>query len=192
MALMDAPRGLNEAYAKNSLKSLGVQGGSFKFYNLETQARLPEERALAALGIVLSLILMRLLPWLGGSITVLFLELRGELTSRYLRELIAARLSLLARCAGLTLALALAAGSALTLILRVVSLCLPWQDIPALSGLSREFFDPKLRLLRSCDLSSQVLFYGALILMVLMVVSSVFTRQRTAGLHGPRKDHPGP
>jgi hypothetical protein len=164
MALLEPHRGISESYAKNILKSLGLQEDAFTWYNLETQARLLWERALAAVEIVLILIFIGLIPWLGKKLALLFTALREDLKSLYFRELFITRRARLLKFAVLILALAVSAAAVMFFALKTVSLILPWQDIPHLADLNRDMFDLKLGRLFSADPVSRILFIASLVL----------------------------
>jgi hypothetical protein len=184
MVLLDPAGRVSEGYAKNSLKTLGVQDKDFSFYNLETQARLPWERVRAALEILAIILIAGALPPGWKKTAAGCRELRGELKSRYPRELFALRRKELLRLAALILVLAAAVTAALILALNLAALCLPWQDLPALADLGPDYFPPKLAILRSVDLPSRILFRGALGLMGFFVLMIFFPRGR-GKLPGP-------
>jgi hypothetical protein len=165
LALMEKRRGTGEAgeaSVKNSLKALDIREGAFAFYNLETQSRLLGERVLAALGVFAGLFLLCLTLPLGRRAGARIAALRRGLGEHYLGELVRLRRKDLWRCAALILALAAALVLALLLARALLSLCLPWGDIPALGELNRDFFSLKLEPLRRVDLPSRLLFGASL------------------------------
>ncbi|GHU08291.1 hypothetical protein FACS1894151_03950 [Spirochaetia bacterium] len=167
MALLDPRRGKLESYAKDILKSLGLQENAFTLYNLETQSRLLLERFLAVLEIGLIFIFLYLIPRLGKKCAALISALREDLKTFYVRELLIVRSTTLLKSALLFLALAVSGIAALFLSLKTVSLCLPWQDIPPLSDLNRDVFAWKLGRLLSADRASRILFIASLVLAAL-------------------------
>jgi hypothetical protein len=162
MALLDSAGRINEGYAKNSLKSLGVQAKDFTFYNLENVSRLPVGRALTAFGILVIALLSSAVPPLWKKIRALCRDLRGELKNHYLRELPSLRLNELFRLAALIFVLAAAGAAMLILALNLAALCLPWQDLPDIADLNPVSFSSKLAALKSAVPPSRILFWAAL------------------------------
>ncbi|GHU01385.1 hypothetical protein FACS1894147_01120 [Spirochaetia bacterium] len=171
MALLDIRRGITESYAKDMLKSLGLQEDAFTWYNLETQTSLLLERALAAWGIILLLIFLYVIPRLGKKCAALLSVLREDLKTFYIKELLTVRGARLLKMAILFLALAVSAAAALFLARKMLSLCITWQDIPRLSDLNRDVFSWKLGRLICADEVSRVLFIISLVLIALGIIS---------------------
>jgi hypothetical protein len=174
LALMESGRGitearlhesrLHEAYIKDSLKSLGVQNELFTFYNLETRARLYRQQVGVVLMFLCCLVLIMFIPrWL-ERLKMAVSALQGELKNHYPRELLKTHSPAILKAVFPGLLLAASAGLVLFLLLRMVSICLPWQDLPPIGGLDRNVFYQKTAPLRDWEQIAWILFAGTPVL----------------------------
>jgi hypothetical protein len=170
MALMDPGKGIHEVYAKNSLKTLGVQDNSFNFFNLETNTRLFMERIQTALLFVGCILIVISLNMTTDKIKHIFSALQTDLNNRYLRELFIVQRTVLLKLLFLAIILSISLGSALFLILRIISICLHWRDIASLRILTQEVFYTKIALLKNLELPDQLLFGAYLICLIFIFI----------------------
>jgi hypothetical protein len=163
MALMDSSRGITAVFIKDNLKNLGIQDELFTFYNLETQARLYGQQILVVLMFLCCLVLIMFVPWWLKKFKATVSALRGELKNHYPRELLKTHGHQIFNAVFPGLILAISAGLVLFLFLRMVSICLPWQDLPPMGDLDRNAFGLKTALLRDRGAAAWGLFGGALV-----------------------------
>jgi hypothetical protein len=179
LAQTEAAKGINASYIRDSLKSLGVYDSGFGFFSLGAEIRFLRERAAVALMLLSCLLLAFIIPPVLGKFRAAFSRLRRELKSRYLPELLRTGGGIALRCFAAALALPACAGGILFLLLRVVSICLPWQDLPSLGDIDRWSFYPNLALLQDCAAASGILFW--LFLASLAAVAAVYAHWQTGG-----------
>jgi hypothetical protein len=167
LALVTSDR-LDEMYAKSSLKSLGIQGNSFAFINFWARTRLFFERTLTiplVFMILLSFTLLRpLIMAFKGTLTAL----KKDLDQFYPIEILKKRQKAVIRLILLCLGLVISPILAISLLINLVSMWLPWQDIPSLADLNKEFFYLQLGWLASLEAISFYLF------IISMAVSGMF------------------
>jgi hypothetical protein len=159
LAQTDPVKGIDASYIRDSLKSLGIYDSGFGFFGLGAEIRFLWERATAALMLLSCLLLAFLIPPALKKFRAAFSRLRRELKSRYPLELLRTGGGIALRCFAAALALPACAGSILFLLLRIVSICLPRQDLPSLGDIDRRSFYPKLALLQDCVAASGILFW---------------------------------
>jgi hypothetical protein len=150
--------GMDEAYARNSLKALGIQEGSFSFINMAALCGLLWERAEAIALLFFAFLFLSLLKPLIRGFRKAHSALKKELTRLYPGELMQKRGKSFYRVAFFVLSLVLFPALALLLFLRLASVCLPWQDIPSLANLNPEFFPLRLSRIRALELVSRFFF----------------------------------
>jgi len=151
--------GIDEIYARNSLKALGIQGGNFIFINMAALCGLLWERAEALVLLFFAFLFLSLLKPLIGGFGKACSALKKDLTRLYPGELLLKHGKSFYRAAFFVLGLVLFPTIALFLFLRLASVCLPWQDIPSLANLNREFFSLQISRIRTLELVSR-LFFG--------------------------------
>jgi hypothetical protein len=179
LARTDAAGESGISYLRDSLKSLGVYEGGFVFFDLGAEIRFLWERAALALMLLSCLLPAFLLPLALGTCRAAFSRLRRELKKRYLPELFCS--------GGLTPlkflfslpALPACAGAIIFLLLHILSICLPWQDLPSLGSLDPRVLYAGIALLRNCGTASGILFWvflasfaTVLVLFAITLVSS--------------------
>jgi hypothetical protein len=157
LARTDAVGGTGASYIRDSLKSLGVYDGGFEFFDLGAEIRFFWERAVVALMLLLCLLPAFLFPRALVKFRIAFSRLRGELKKRYLPELFCS--SAFLKFLFSLPALPACAGAILFLLLRTLSVCLPWQDLPSLGSLDPHAIYTGIALLRNCGTASGILFW---------------------------------
>jgi hypothetical protein len=168
LARTDAAGG--SSYIRDSLKSLGVYDDGFEFFDLGAEIRFFWERAALALMLLCCLPPAFLLPLALGACRAAFSRLRRELKKHYLTELFCSGgLSLFKFLFSLP-ALPACAGTILFLLLRILSICLPWQDLPSLGSLDPRALYSGIALLRNCGTASGVLFRAFLLFLAAVFV----------------------
>jgi hypothetical protein len=149
---------VDAAYIRDNLKSLGIYDRSFTFFDLGAGTNFLGEQAAAAFMLLCSLFLAFCMFPALGKFRAVFSLLRQRLNYRYSPEL--------PRSGGRTACTFFASlllppacsGGILFLLRRVVSICLPWQDLPSLGDIDRRIFYPKLALFEDCAAASGILF----------------------------------
>jgi hypothetical protein len=170
LARGDAAGGADASYIRDSLKSLGVYAGAFDFFDLGAEIRFFWERSAAALMLLSCLFPAFLLPPALGEFRTAFSRLRRELKRRYLSELLCSGGGTLLKFLFSVLALPACAGAILFLLLRILSVCLPWQDLPSLGSLDRRALYPGIAVLLNCGTASAILFCLFLVSLALVFV----------------------
>ena len=173
--------GMDEAYVRNSLKTLRAQEGNFDFINMETQCRLLWERAESILLLFFALLFLSLLLPLIGGFRKALAAMKKDLTRLYPGELLQKRRKSFFRTLLFVLGLVLLPTLALFLFLRLASVCLPWQDIPSLANLNQDFFFLQLSRIRGFELVSR--FFFGFSLAFLAGFFSCFTLSQLNGKH---------
>jgi hypothetical protein len=149
---------LDEAYIKNSLKTLGIQENSFDFIDFSVRVRLFLERTLAIpliFGIFLSFTLLK--PLIITLIKALA-ALKKDLDQFYPAEILKKRQKAVARCILPGFGLVFFPILAIFLLINLISIWLPWQDIPSLAGLNKALFYPYIGWLADLETISLYLF----------------------------------
>jgi len=165
LALMSPSGGLNEDYVRNSLKTLGIREGNFSFYNLGTRANLLWERVKVIPFLFFSLLFLGFLIPLAGKFKNSLATLRKEMDNRYPSEIFQKDRKIILQPVVIVPGMVILTALALFLILRFVSICLPWQDIPSLGGLDMDLIYPRLVRLRDYNMASMLLFGLSLVVM---------------------------
>jgi hypothetical protein len=88
-----------------------------------------------------------------------FSRLRRELRKRYLPELLCSGGLTLFKFLFPLLALPVCAGAGIFLLLRILSVCLLWQDLPSLDSLDPRALYAGIALLQDCGTTSGILFW---------------------------------
>jgi len=153
---------IDEAYVKNSLKSLGIQEAAYNCFNFGTIVDLLWERAMVILLLFFALLFLSLLRPLALKFRAAFAVLKEELELRYPVQIIKESRKRILKPALYAMGLAVFPVLALFIFLRIASICLPWQDIPSLALLSRDLFYPHLKWLCDCEFASRLIFYISL------------------------------
>ena len=165
--------GMDEAYVRNSLKTLGIQEGYFDFINLGTQCRLLWERAEVVTLLFFAFLFISLLKPLIGGFKKAGSAMKRDLTRLYPGELLQRRGNSFYKVVFLSLGLVLLPILTLFLFLRLASVCLPWQDIPSLADLNRDFFILRLSEIRGFELISRFFFGCSLALLAVFFIRSI-------------------
>jgi uncharacterized metal-binding protein len=173
LALICSDR-LDEAYAKNSLKSLGIQGNSFDYIDFGAMTRLFWERTLIIPLIFMILLSLTLLRPLIMAFMKVFAALKKDLDKFYPSEIFEKSPKALARLILLCLGLVISPILAILLLINLISLWLPWQDIPSLAGLNKDLFYPHLGRLTSLETFSFILFILSLAVWGMFFISLNF------------------
>jgi hypothetical protein len=171
--------GIDEAYVKNSLKTLAVQEAACNFFNFGTIMNLLWERVAVISLLFFALLFLSLLRPLALKFKAAFAVLREELERRYIVRIFSEERKLILKPLLLGLGLAILPVLALFLFLRLASICLPWQDIPSLALISRELFYPRLERLRDYELASRLLFFVSLAVLGIVIanINVLLTKQ---------------
>ncbi|MDR0312377.1 MAG: ABC transporter permease [Treponema sp.] len=162
LALVTSSR-LDGTYVKNSLKSLGIQGSSFDFIDFSARTRLFFERTLTIMLIAVIFLLLTLLRPLIIALIRAITDFKKDLEQLYLIEIIKNRKKAVARFIFIGLRLVLFPILAVFLLIKLVSMWLPWQDIPSLSGLNKDLFYPHISWLTGLETISLCLFIVSLV-----------------------------
>jgi hypothetical protein len=162
MALTAPSGGIDEAYVKNSLKTLGIQEAAYNFFNFGKIVNLLWERAVVITLLFFALFFLSLLRPLTLKFKATFTVLKEELERRYMGQLLNENSKIILKPVLFALGLAIFPVLALFLFLRLASICLPWQDIPSLALISRELFYPHLERLCYYEFASRLLFFISL------------------------------
>jgi hypothetical protein len=163
LARRDAAEGTGVSYIRDSLKSLGVYDGGFAFFDLGAEIRFFWERAAVAFLLLSCLLPAFLFPLALGKFKASFSRLRRELRKRYLPELFCSGGLTLFKFLFSLLALPACAGAGIFLLLRIFSVCLPWQDLPSLGSLDPRALYAGIALLQDCGTASGILFWVFLV-----------------------------
>jgi hypothetical protein len=154
--------GIDEAYAKNSLKTLGVQEAAYNFFNFGTITYLLWERVVVISILFFALLFLSLISPLALKFRTAFAVLKEELERRYIWQILKGNRKTILKPLLFALGLAIFPAMALFLFLRLASICLPWQDIPSLALISRELFYPHFERLCDYEFASRLLFFISL------------------------------
>jgi hypothetical protein len=136
-----------------------VYDGGFVFFDLGAEIRFLWERAAAAFMLLSCLLPAFLFPLALGNCRTAFSRLRRELKKHYLAELFSSGGLTLFKFLVSLLALPACAGAILFLLLRILSVCLPWQDLPSLDALDPRALYAGIALLQDCGTASGILFW---------------------------------
>jgi len=189
-----ASGGVDEAYVKNSLKTLGIQEMAYNFFNLGTITDHLWERAAIVPLLFFALLLLSLLRPLAHKFKASFTALKEELGRRYIGQILSGDRKIILKPSLYALELAIFPILALFLFLRLASVCLPWQDIPSLAIIGRELFYPHLERLRDYEFASRLVFFVSLAVLggVVACVNVYLFRKYTRKLTHPFEDRSVP
>ena len=162
---------LDEFYVINSLRTLGVWEKDFDFVNFNAFSRIIKERFLVIFLLFLSFFLFSLVMPLVTALKQQIFSLRKDITHFYPDEIFKYRRKSLYKTFLSGLSLILVPVLSLFLILRIVSICLPWKDIVSLSALNRTFFSVYLDWVHRLEIVSFFLFLLFLFALVVVFVS---------------------
>jgi len=154
--------GVDEAYVKNSLKSLGIQEAAYNFFYFGTIANHLWERAVVIILLFFVLLFLSLLRPLTLKFRAAFAVFKEELELRYPVQIIKENRKRILKPALYAIGLIIFSILVLFFLLRLASICLPWQDIPSLALIKRELFYPHLKRLCDYEFASRVLFFISL------------------------------
>jgi hypothetical protein len=149
---------LDEAYVKNTIKTLGIRDSDFNFINFGTQYGLLWDRVEVILLLFFSFFFMSLLgPLIMGFIEALT-TMKNDLTRLYVEDILKKNQKTVFRLGLLGLSTIVFPGLALFLFLRLASVCLPWQDIPSLADLNKNLFFVQLARISKLEMISRFFF----------------------------------
>jgi hypothetical protein len=185
LARTNAAGGIDASYIRDSLKSLGVYDSGFDFFDPGAEIRFFWGRAAAALMLLSCLLPAFLLRPAWGKCRAAFSRLRRELKKHYLPELLCSRGLILLKFFFSVLALPACTGAILFLLLRILSVCLPWQDLPSLGSLDPRALYTGIALLRNCGTASGILF--RVFLASFAVIFVYFTITLVSPAHSAKK-----
>jgi len=175
--------GIDEAYVKNSLKTLGIREAAYKFFNFGTITDLLWERVAVIPLFFFALLFLSIIRPLAYKFKAAFAALKEELERRYPGQIFSEERKIILKPALFALGLAIFPILALFLFLRLASICLPWQDIPSLALINRDLFYPHLERLCDYEFASRVLFFISLAVLggVVACVNVLLTKQSFKG-----------
>ena len=159
--------GLDEAYIKNSVKTLGIRDGDFHYIDMGTQYCLLWNRVEVIPLLFFGFLLLSLLRPLVLRFREAWFNLKKDLNRHYAVEILKKKSKSVLRLTFFALTLLLFPGLTLFLFLRLASVCLPWQDIPSLASLNLDLFYPHLVRIRNFELISRGFFGISLIFLAL-------------------------
>ena len=160
----------DEAYVINSIKNLGIRDGDFSFINFDTQSRLLWERIVFILLLFFIFLLFSLIKPLFLKLKEAWGTLKTQLNKEYARDILLRNRKNILKLIFFAGVILLFPALSLFFILQLVSICLPWQDIPSLAGLNFDYFYPHLYRIRNLDLISNIFFGIALISIILFFI----------------------
>ena len=169
LALLSVSAGYDETLIINSLKKLGIHGTSYDFINLDTQRNCLFERAYIIFLFILCFVLIFIMLVFINKFIHAFLLLKKELNNHYFAQVFKRNIKVILKPVWLGFPLLLSPILALTLLLRAVSVILPWQDIVSLKG-KREIFYPYVDTLYNFDAVSFFIFIFSLIFLTFSVI----------------------
>jgi hypothetical protein len=175
-------RGMDETYVRNKLKTLGIQEGNYSFINLGTQCRLLWERAEVTALLFFVFFFLGILKHLIAGFAEAGTALKRDLSQFYPAELLRKNRRAVTKLASFTLGMVLFPAIALLLCLRLASVCLPWQDIPSLTNLNRDFFFLQLSRIRILELISRF-FFGFSLAFILIFFIGFITSPTKRKIH---------
>ena len=180
VALTAALGGVDEAYVKNSLKTLGIQEMTYNFFNFGTITDLLWERAIVIPLLFFALLFLSLLRPLAHKFKEAFVALKEEHGRRYMGQILSKDRKIILKPVLYALGLVIFPVLALFLFLRLASICLPWQDIPSLALINRELFYPHLQRLCDYEFASRLVFFVSLAVLggVVACVNVLLTRRQ--------------
>jgi hypothetical protein len=130
---MTVSKTMDEIYMKNSLKTLEVREGDFEFINFNARIRLLWERAAVLLLGFSGFFFLSLLRPLITTFQKALKALKSELVHSYPAQIFQNNKRLIAACVLPALCMLVLSVLTLILFIKIISICLPWQDIPSIS-----------------------------------------------------------
>jgi hypothetical protein len=124
---------MDEIYMKNSLKTLEVREGDFEFINFNTRIRLLWERAAVLLLGFSGFFFLSLLRPLITAFQKALKALKSELGHSYPAQIFQNNKRLIAASVLPALCMLVLSVFSLILFIKIISICLPWQNIPSIS-----------------------------------------------------------
>jgi frataxin-like iron-binding protein CyaY len=173
LALMSTGN-LDEAYIKNSVKTLGIRDGNFYYINLQTLCRLLWERAGIIPLLFFAFLFLSLLRPLIGRFREAWFTFKQELSLHYPGEIFQKSRKSVLMLVLFFLGLLFFPVLALLLFLYLASVCLPWQDIPSLTSLNLDLFYPHLVRIRNFEFISRIFFVLSLFFLALFFLGFNF------------------
>ena len=138
---------------------------NFDFINFDTQIKFLRERiTVLLLGLAAFLLLSLFFPLI-RIFQKSWKQLKNELDRSYVAEIFQKNKKLIVKNVLLIFGLAALSVLALVLFINIVSICLPWQDIPSISRNYLSYFHPFLEKIYTLELVSRILFIFAAAIM---------------------------
>ncbi|GHU58592.1 hypothetical protein FACS189444_2500 [Spirochaetia bacterium] len=168
--LMAGDSGVNEAYTKSILKTLGVHEAHYRIINTDTLSRIYGERVSVALMILFCMVFVCLCPPGLSKMNRGLAEYLDRLQYKTARDIITENRSDIIKKAVILLLLLAGAVIVLVLLLRILVICLGWRDTPSFSGLIQNEFLPKTTLFTNYHQWDIVLFIIFLLLAISVII----------------------
>jgi hypothetical protein len=131
--VMTVSNTMDEIYMKNSLKTLGVRERDFEFINFNAYISFLWERAAVLLFGFFGLFFLSLLRPLIAALKKAMEAFKSELDHSYPAEVFQNNKKLIGANALPALGIMILSVIVLILFIKIISICLPWQDIPAIN-----------------------------------------------------------
>jgi hypothetical protein len=155
----------DETYIKNSLKSIGVREGDFDFINSNAHFKRLQERIIVLLLIFAVILLLAVLRHLLTKAKNAWKTIKSELSVSYLAEMLQRKRKLLIKNMVPVIGIAVIPVLLLIILISVISICLPWQDIVPVNKLNVSVFYYQLNRIYTLDMISRVFFVFSLVIM---------------------------
>ena len=170
LAFLDANAGVNEAYAKNAMKELGVNEANYNIVNLSSSALAYEERFSVARETAVCILILIFIRYQGIKLKNKLLDYKNRLKSKYLKELFAENRIDLIKAAGSVFLLISGVAAILHILLQILEICLKWQTLPPASILLNEkSFQGRMAFLQDHYLLGTALFFISLVVLALIL-----------------------
>ena len=171
----------NEAYVINNLRTLGIWEKDFDFVSFNIYNQLKKERVLVLFLVFIILLLLSLIRPLIMVFKNQIRSLKKDITRFYPEEIIKYKQDKLLKTALFTFIIILLPVLSLILTIRIIAICLPWQDIVSLSALNHNYFSLYLNWINNTGIISFILFILFLITLGVFFVSmnmSIYLKNR--------------
>lgn len=188
LALIDVDAGINEAYAKNTLKGLGVNETSYYIMNLSDAALIYLERFSAAWKTALCILILIFMRYKMIILKNKYLCYKDRLRQKYLKELFMENRMDFLKTTGSIILLMTGAAVIGSILPQILSTCLKWQDLPPASILFGERnFIAKTAFLQDNDLLGTALFF--ILLIVLALIFFLAWKRLPRDMEGSKEAH---
>jgi hypothetical protein len=160
----------DETYIKNSLKSIGVREGDFDFINFNAHFKRLWERIIVLLLIFAVILLLAAFRHLLTKIKNAWKTIKSELSVSYPAEILQKKRKFLFKNMVPVLGIAVIPVLSLIILISVISICLPWQDIASVNKLNVSVFYYQLNRIYTLDMISRIFFIFSLVLMCVILI----------------------